>query len=98
MSSQVFVEYTDTQGAAKAKLALNGRKFSGNSVVAVYYPEDKLANADYSGWYPLILISDWMGRHAAVEKSSELGNWVSCCTQAPGVFCAVSHVLIKQQR
>lgn len=46
---QVFVEYTDTQGAAKAKLALNGRKFSGNSVVAVYYPEDKFGNGDYSG-------------------------------------------------
>ncbi|CAM6113217.1 unnamed protein product [Calypogeia fissa] len=46
---KVFVEYTDTQGAAKAKLALNGRKFSGNSVVAVHYPEDKFANGDYSG-------------------------------------------------
>jgi splicing factor U2AF subunit len=46
---KVFVEYTDIQGAAKAKLALNGRKFSGNSVVAVHYPEDKFANGDYSG-------------------------------------------------
>ncbi|KAG6551141.1 hypothetical protein Mapa_007376 [Marchantia paleacea] len=46
---KVFVEYADTQGAIKAKTALHGRKFSGNSVVAVYYPEDKFSNGDYGG-------------------------------------------------
>ncbi|KAL3681412.1 hypothetical protein R1sor_024368 [Riccia sorocarpa] len=46
---KVFVEYADTQGAMKAKQALHGRKFSGNSVVAVFYPEDKFAAGDYGG-------------------------------------------------
>lgn len=43
---QVFVEYTDTAGAAKAKSSLHGRKFSGNSVIAVYYPEDKFERGE----------------------------------------------------
>lgn len=38
---KAFVEYTDIQGSGKAKASLNGRKFAGNTVVAVYYPEDK---------------------------------------------------------
>jgi hypothetical protein len=46
---QVFVEYTDTAGAAKAKSSLHGRKFSGNSVIAVYYPEDKFERGEYGG-------------------------------------------------
>eukprot|EP01018_Ginkgo_biloba_P036745 Gb_01578 [translate_table: standard] len=44
---KVFVEYVDTDGSAKAKSALNGRKFGGNVVVAVYYPEDKFARGEY---------------------------------------------------
>eukprot|EP01018_Ginkgo_biloba_P026379 Gb_16437 [translate_table: standard] len=44
---KVFVEYADTQGAAKAKASLNGRKFGGNVVVAVYYPEDKFSAGQY---------------------------------------------------
>jgi splicing factor U2AF subunit len=46
---QAFVEYTDTEGSSKAKLALNGRKFAGNTVVAVYYPEDKFARGEMDG-------------------------------------------------
>ncbi|CAI5519881.1 unnamed protein product [Closterium sp. Naga37s-1] len=44
----VFVEYGDTAGALKAKAALHGRKFGGNAVVAIFYPEDAYARADYS--------------------------------------------------
>jgi splicing factor U2AF 65 kDa subunit len=44
---QVFLEYADIEGAAKAKTALHGRKFGGNPVVAVCYPEDKFANEEY---------------------------------------------------
>uniref|UniRef100_A0A0C9RPH5 Splicing factor U2af large subunit n=2 Tax=Spermatophyta TaxID=58024 RepID=A0A0C9RPH5_9CONI len=44
---KVFVEYSDTDGSSKAKAALNGRKFGGNSVVAVYYPEDKFSMCEY---------------------------------------------------
>ena len=46
---QVFVEYTDVAGSQKAKQSLNGRKFGGNSVVAIYYPEDRFASGDYVG-------------------------------------------------
>ena len=46
---KVFVEYADTTGAAKAKASLHGRRFGGNSVVAVYYPEDKFAREDFGG-------------------------------------------------
>ncbi|KAL6654651.1 hypothetical protein ACP70R_008116 [Stipagrostis hirtigluma subsp. patula] len=46
---KVFLEYGDIDGAAKAKTALHGRKFGGNPVVAVCYPEDKFANGDYDG-------------------------------------------------
>jgi splicing factor U2AF 65 kDa subunit len=44
---QVFLEYTDIEGAAKAKTSLHGRKFGGNPVVAVCYPEDKFGNEEY---------------------------------------------------
>ena len=47
--AQVFVEYTDVAGSQKAKQSLNGRKFGGNSVVAIYYPEDRFARGDYVG-------------------------------------------------
>ncbi|KAF9611478.1 hypothetical protein IFM89_032448 [Coptis chinensis] len=46
---KVFLEYSDTDGAAKARQGLNGRKFDGNVVVAVYYPEDKFSEGDYDG-------------------------------------------------
>ncbi|KAL8050964.1 hypothetical protein ABFX02_06G114700 [Erythranthe guttata] len=46
---KVFLEYTDTEGATKARQGLNGRKFGGNEVVAVFYPENKFAEADYEG-------------------------------------------------
>lgn len=45
---KVFVEYADAGGSHKAKAALNGRKFGGNTVTAVFYPEDMYARADYS--------------------------------------------------
>jgi len=46
---QVFLEYADVDGAAKAKMALHGRKLRGNRVVAVCYAEDKFANEEYDG-------------------------------------------------
>uniref|UniRef100_A0A0C9RMP9 Splicing factor U2af large subunit n=1 Tax=Wollemia nobilis TaxID=56998 RepID=A0A0C9RMP9_9CONI len=46
---KVFVQYLDMQGSAKAKSALSGRKFGGNTVVAVYYPEDKFSKGEYDG-------------------------------------------------
>ncbi len=46
---QVFVEYEDLQGAAKAKASLHGRKFGGNTVIATYYPEEKFIHGDYGG-------------------------------------------------
>ena len=43
------MEYTDVQGSSKAKAALNGRKFAGNTVLAVYYPEDKFSRRELDG-------------------------------------------------
>ncbi|KAK1268008.1 Splicing factor U2af large subunit A [Acorus gramineus] len=40
---KVYLEYADTDGAMKARQGLNGRKFGGNTVVAVFYPENKYA-------------------------------------------------------
>lgn len=44
---QVFLEYSDTAGSSSARNALSGRKFGGNVVSAVYYPEDKYYDGDY---------------------------------------------------
>uniref|UniRef100_A0A0E0BM77 Splicing factor U2af large subunit n=1 Tax=Oryza glumipatula TaxID=40148 RepID=A0A0E0BM77_9ORYZ len=44
---KVFLEYADVDGATKAKTAMHGRKFGGNPVVAVFYPENKFASAEY---------------------------------------------------
>ncbi|XP_057823616.2 splicing factor U2af large subunit B isoform X2 [Cryptomeria japonica] len=46
---KVFVQFSDTQSSEKAKFALSGRKFGGNTVVAVYYPEDKFRRGEYDG-------------------------------------------------
>ncbi|XP_015890215.3 splicing factor U2af large subunit B isoform X2 [Ziziphus jujuba] len=46
---KVFLEYVDADSASKARAGLNGRKFGGNQVVAVFYPENKFAEADYDG-------------------------------------------------
>ncbi|KAL5557256.1 hypothetical protein UlMin_039492 [Ulmus minor] len=46
---KVFLEYSDTEGSMKARAGLNGRKFGGHEVVAVYYPEDKFAQGEYDG-------------------------------------------------
>lgn len=44
---QVFLEYVEVEGASKARAGLNGRKFGGNQVVAVFYPENKFAQGEY---------------------------------------------------
>lgn len=44
---QVFLKYADTDGSTRARTGMNGRKFGGNEVVAVYYPEDKFEQGDY---------------------------------------------------
>ncbi|PON67704.1 U2 snRNP auxilliary factor, large subunit, splicing factor [Parasponia andersonii] len=46
---KVFLEYVEVDGASKARAGLNGRKFGGNQVVAVFYPENKFAEGDYDG-------------------------------------------------
>ncbi|XVE75401.1 hypothetical protein DITRI_Ditri12bG0091300 [Diplodiscus trichospermus] len=46
---KVFLEYTDVEGSTKAQAAMNGRKFGGNQVISVYYPENKFAQGDYDG-------------------------------------------------
>ena len=50
MYVQVFLEYADTDSSSKARGGMNGRKFGGNQVVAVFYPENKFAEGDYDGW------------------------------------------------
>ncbi len=37
------------EGSAKARTGLNGRKFGGNIVTAVFFPENKFAQGDYEG-------------------------------------------------
>ncbi|KAK8691696.1 hypothetical protein V6N13_075196 [Hibiscus sabdariffa] len=44
---KVFLEYSDVEGSKKAQTAMNGRKFGGNQVIAVYYPENKFAQGEY---------------------------------------------------
>ncbi|KAL0341100.1 UNVERIFIED_CONTAM: Cleavage and polyadenylation specificity factor subunit [Sesamum radiatum] len=46
---QVFLEYADIESATKARQGLNGRKFGGNQVVAVFYPETKFSQGEYDG-------------------------------------------------
>ncbi|KAK9129930.1 hypothetical protein Sjap_010417 [Stephania japonica] len=46
---KVFLEYSDLDGASKARAGLNGRKFGGNQVSAVFYPENKFLQGDYDG-------------------------------------------------
>ncbi|KAM7516274.1 hypothetical protein LguiA_005857 [Lonicera macranthoides] len=46
---KVFLEYTDVESATKARGGLNGRKFGGNQVVAVFYPENKFFQQEYDG-------------------------------------------------
>ncbi|CAN7025699.1 unnamed protein product [Brassica oleracea var. botrytis] len=45
---KVFLEYAETESSSRARNGMNGRKFGGNEVVAVFYPEDKFEQADYS--------------------------------------------------
>lgn len=45
---QVFLEYSDPMGSANARNVLNGRKFGGNIVNAVFYPEDRYYCQDFS--------------------------------------------------
>ncbi|XP_007009946.2 PREDICTED: splicing factor U2af large subunit B isoform X1 [Theobroma cacao] len=46
---KVFLEYLDVEGSKKAQGAMNGRKFGGNQVIAVFYPENKFAQGEYDG-------------------------------------------------
>ncbi|MCL7033397.1 hypothetical protein MKW94_021585, partial [Papaver nudicaule] len=44
---KVFLEYNDVEGSSKARSGLNGRRFGGNQVVAVFYPENQFAEGIY---------------------------------------------------
>lgn len=44
---KVFLEYMDTEGSMKARQGLHGRKFGGNQVSAVFYPENKFFQGEY---------------------------------------------------
>ncbi|XP_022887798.1 splicing factor U2af large subunit B isoform X1 [Olea europaea var. sylvestris] len=46
---KVFLEYGDIESATKARQGLNGRKFGGNQVEAVFYPENKFSEGVYDG-------------------------------------------------
>ncbi|KAK9284847.1 hypothetical protein L1049_024027 [Liquidambar formosana] len=46
---KVFLEYADVESAAKALTNLNGRKIGGNSVEAIFYPENKFSQGEYDG-------------------------------------------------
>ncbi|XP_057517690.1 splicing factor U2af large subunit A-like isoform X2 [Amaranthus tricolor] len=46
---KVFLEYADTESSSRARAGMNGRKFGGNQVVAVFYPENKFAEGAYDG-------------------------------------------------
>lgn len=48
-SVQVFLEYADVDGSTRAKTGMHGRKFGGNQVIAVFYPENKFAAQEYDG-------------------------------------------------
>lgn len=47
---KAFLEFSDTCGASKARAGLNGRKFGGNQVIAVYYPENKFSQGEYDAY------------------------------------------------
>ncbi|CAA7035789.1 unnamed protein product [Microthlaspi erraticum] len=44
---KVFLKYAETESSSRARTGMNGRKFGGNEVVAVFYPEDKFEQGDY---------------------------------------------------
>ena len=44
---QIFLQYSDETEAIKAKGILHGRKFGGNTVSAVYYPEANFIRGEY---------------------------------------------------
>ncbi|KAG8655528.1 splicing factor U2af large subunit B isoform X3 [Manihot esculenta] len=44
---KVFLEYSDVEGATKARAGMNGRKFGGNQVVAVFFMENKFYQCEY---------------------------------------------------
>uniref|UniRef100_A0A1J3INS3 Splicing factor U2af large subunit n=1 Tax=Noccaea caerulescens TaxID=107243 RepID=A0A1J3INS3_NOCCA len=44
---KVFLKYAETDSSSRARTGMNGRKFGGNEVVAVFYPEDKFEQGDY---------------------------------------------------
>ncbi|KAL2905572.1 Splicing factor U2af large subunit B [Bienertia sinuspersici] len=46
---KVFLEYADVESSSKARAGMNGRKFGGNQVVAIFYPENKFAEGVYDG-------------------------------------------------
>ncbi|KAI3946126.1 hypothetical protein MKX01_024882 [Papaver californicum] len=46
-AGKVFLEFSDTDGASKARTGLNGSKFGGNQVIAVHYPENKFLQGAY---------------------------------------------------
>ncbi|VFQ68102.1 unnamed protein product [Cuscuta campestris] len=46
---KVFLEYADVEGSSRAQQGLNGRKFGGNQVVAVFYPENKFSQGELDG-------------------------------------------------
>ncbi|KAG0496910.1 hypothetical protein HPP92_001505 [Vanilla planifolia] len=46
---KVFLEYADPAGSTKARQGLHGRKFDGNQVSAIFFPENKFAEGEYDG-------------------------------------------------
>ncbi|CAH9088443.1 unnamed protein product [Cuscuta epithymum] len=46
---KVFLEYADVDSSTNARQRLNGRKFGGNEVVAIFYPENKFYQGEFDG-------------------------------------------------
>lgn len=47
----VFLEYADLESSIKAHQELNGRKFCGNQVVAVFYSVNKFYQESYGSFF-----------------------------------------------
>ncbi|KAJ8762996.1 hypothetical protein K2173_023201 [Erythroxylum novogranatense] len=48
---KVFLEYADIESATKARTGMNGRKFGGNQVVAIFFPEIKFSRENMMANY-----------------------------------------------
>ncbi|WMV14760.1 hypothetical protein MTR67_008145 [Solanum verrucosum] len=70
---KVFLEYGDVESASKARQSLNGRKFGGNQVVAVFYPENKFYEGDYDGLIVLNMKTLVLVNSVTIDANTDSG-------------------------